>query len=167
MPITLLDDDGNEIDLDKADGGTLRTKLEEALTANKAWEKEVATSRAVSAIGEHGYDLVKPEDFEGVSPDEVAEKAKELHEQRLEARSETVRSILAERGLEGSDLDSAVEGFLEGGDLPAGKPVEEPDFADLLLTGGARPDQKGKAVPMDDAMGNLTGHFEDKKKKSS
>lgn len=160
MPIQLVDESGQEIDLDTADGGTLRKKLEEALSANRELEQEVVTSRAAKVIGEHGYNLVKPEDLKGVSVDEVEAKAKQIHEEKLARRTETVKEILADKGLEGEALDQAVEKFL------AGEPVgaapgngDEPDFTDLLVLGGTPPGQKVDAPSMDDAMGNLTAAF--------
>ncbi len=163
MPIELVDEAGNKIDLDKASGGVLRSKLEEALAENETLAKQVVTSRAEKAIGEHGYGLVKPEDLVGVSPDNVEAKAKELQEQRVKAQADVVRNVLVERGLEGDELDEAVQGFL-GDD--AGKPVipqsDDPDFANLTKVGGGRPPNQDAVPPMDDSMGNLTSHFEDK-----
>ena len=163
MPIELVDEAGEPIDLDKASGGVLRSKLEEALQKNETLEKQVVTSRATAAIGEHGYGLVKPEDLVGVPPDKVEAKAKELQEQRLEARSETVRSVLEERGLEGDELDEAVTEFLGDPQEPEALVEKDPDFAGLAKIGGGRPPNKDAVPPMDDALGNLTSHFEDKK----
>ncbi len=162
MPIELVDDTGAPVDLDKASGGFLRTKLEEALEENKDLAKQVSTSRAETAIREHGYSLVKPEDLGGVPPDQVQAKAKELQEQRLEARTEAVKSVLVERGMKDEELEAALEGVL--GD--SGKPVEpkpdlDPNFAGMSNIGGVRPDNKGSTPKMDDPMGNLTSHFED------
>ncbi len=163
MPIELVDEAGEKIDLDKASGGVLRSKLEEALQKNEKLEKQVVTSRATAAIGEHGYSLVEPEDLVGVPPDKVEAKAKELQEQRLEARTEMVRSVLEEQGLEGDELDEAVIGFL-GDPQETTEPEEkDPDFAGLAKIGGARPANKDDVPPMDDSMGNLTSHFEEKK----
>ena len=162
MPIELVDESGEEIDLETADGGTLRKKLEEALSTNRSLEQEVVTSRAEKAIREHGYSLVKPEDLEGVSVDEVEAKAKQIHEEKLNRRTETVREILSDKGLEGEQLDSAVEKFLAGEPVaPQGTTSDEPDFADLLLMGGERPATKSDAPGMEDAMGNLVSAFED------
>ncbi len=162
MPIELVDETGAPVDLDKASGGYLRTKLEEAITENKELAGQISTARATTAISEHGYSLVKPEDLVGVPPDQVEAKAKALQEQRIEARTEAVKSVLVERGLKDEELDAALEGVL--GD--SGKPVEsktdlDPNFAGLSNIGGNRPDNKGDVPKMDDPMANLTGHFED------
>lgn len=170
MPIELVDEAGNEIDLDKADGGTLRKKLEEALSSNKDLEQRLVTREAQSVIAEKGFSLVKPEDLEGVAPDQVEAKAKELHEQKAAERAETVRSVFEEKGLEGDDLDQAVEEFLTGeGVTPSGEEDVDvdPDFAKLPSVGGQRPSNKKKAPPMEDPMGNMVGHFEEQEKSSS
>ena len=166
MPIELVDDTGAPVDLDKASGGFLRTKLEEALEENKDLAKQVSTARATTAISQHGYSLVKPEDLGGVPPDQVEARAKELQEQRIEARTEAVKSVLVERGLKDEELDAALEGVL--GD--SGKPVEpkpdsDPDFAGMANIGGARPDNKGTPPEMIDGMAKLTSHFEDQPSK--
>lgn len=161
MPIELVDDTGAPVDLDKASGGFLRTKLEEALEENKDLSKQISTARATTAISEHGYSLVKPEDLAGVPPDQVEAKAKELQGQRIEARTQAVKSVLVERGLKDEELEAALEGVL--GD--SGKPVEpenlDPNFAGMANIGGNRPDNKKAAPEMTDPMGNLTAHFED------
>ncbi len=162
MPIDLVDDTGAPVDLDKASGGFLRTKLEEAIQENKDLAKQVSTARAITAISEHGYSLVKPEDLGGVPPDQVEAKAKELQEQRIEARTEAVKSVLVERGLKDEELDAALEGVL--GD--SGQPVEpktdlDPNFADMSNIGGQRPSNKATPPDMIDGMANLTSHFEE------
>lgn len=167
MPIELVDDDGNPVDLDKASGGFLRTKLEEALQENRDLAKQVSTSRADSAIREHGYSLVKPEDLAGVAPNEVETKARELQEQRIEARTDAVRSVLVERGLKDEELEAALEGVLgdTGKESESKSTDENPDFAGMSNIGGARPDNKNTPPPMDDALANLTGHFKGTGKK--
>lgn len=163
MPIELVDENGNELDLDKANGGTLRKLLEDALSANRSLEQEVVTARAAKAISENGYSLVKPEDLKGVGVDEVEAKAKQIHEEKLARRTETVKEILADKGLEGEALDQAVEKFLAGEPIAAENTGEvEPDFADLIsVVGGERPSRTPNAPAMDDPMGNLTAAFED------
>ncbi len=161
MPIDLVDEAGNPVDLDKADGGFLRSKLEETLERNKELEQIATSAAAETAISEKGYGLVKPEDLVGVPPEQVETKAKALQEQRLEARTAAVRSVLVERGLKDEELEAALKGVL--GDT--GKPVKpspdlDPGFAGLSKVGGVRPGAKDDAPPMDDSMGNLTGHFE-------
>lgn len=167
MPITLTDDAGNEIDLDKADGGTLRRKLEEALAENKTLSGTLATFVAQKAVEEHGAGLIKPEDLAGVPADQVETKAKELVAQRQAQRTEVIRSVMAERGLEGSELDSAVEEFLAGNPAPAPSAEEDRESAwtDLESLGGTRPARKPTAPGIEDAMGNLTSYFEGQEKR--
>jgi hypothetical protein len=167
MPISLVDEAGNEIDLEKADGGTLRKKLEEALSKNRELEQRVVTSEVDRINREHGYKL-KAEDLGEVPVDQLEAKAKELHEQAQSQRRETIRSVFAERGLEGDDLDQAVEGFLSGADAPGGNPnpQDEIDFGDLPKLGGVRPPRGGDAPSISDPMGNLTAHFEEQERKS-
>ncbi len=165
MPIELFDDAGEPVDLDKASGGFLRSKLEEAIERNKVLEQSATTAAATTAISEHGYTLVKPEDLVGVPLEQVEAKAKEIHEANLATRTETIRSVLVERGLKDEELEAALKGVL--GDT--GKPVEpekdpSPNFAGLGKIGGLRPDNTGDAPPMDDSMANLTEHFTDQLK---
>lgn len=162
MPITIVDEAGNEIDIDKADGGTLRKKLEETLQRNKTLEELASTSAAKAAIGEHGYSLVKEEDLKGVSADQVEAKAKELQEQREASRLETVRSVLAERGLDGEDLEAAVEDFLGSKQSSS----EGEDFTGIESIGGSRPTRTPTVPKMDDALGNFTSHFEETAKRT-
>lgn len=161
MPIDLVDETGAPVDLDKASGGFLRTKLEEALEENKDLSKQISTARAITAIGEHGYSLVKPEDLGGVPPDQVEARAKELQEQRIESRTEAVKSVLVERGLKDEELKAALEGVLGDSGKPAEPKNLDPDFAGIATIGGTRPDNKGATPEMTDPMGNLTAHFEE------
>jgi hypothetical protein len=159
MPISLVDDQGNEIDLEKADGGTLRKKLEEAISENQSLSQEVVTLKAGTVIEEHGLSLVEPDDLKGVAPDQLETKAKELHKQRYEARVDTVKSVLAERGLEGDELDAAVKDFIGAvpSEAPAGgQDSGAPGLSGLKNLGGNRPSNEAKPPPMDDPMGNLT-----------
>ena len=160
MPIELTDDKGNPLDLDKADGSTLRKKLEQALEENKNLAQENATFKATDVIGKHGFSLVKPEDLSGVAADQIEAKAKELQEQREGERTEMVRSVLQGKGLEGPELDKAVEDFLSGSTQTPPESTE-PDFTDLAGLGGERPTRNPNLPPLDDPMGNLVGAFEE------
>lgn len=167
MPITLTDDQGNDLDLDKADGGTLRRKLEEALAENRKLSEAVVTVKAEKAIGEHGKGLVKAEDLKGVAPDEVETKVKEIAEKRLQERRDVLRDVLRTRdGLEGDELEAAVEDFLDGGDSDEGSGDSEPDLTDLSGLGGDRPATKPKLPGLDDPFGNLESHFEEQERRS-
>jgi len=163
MPITLVDENGNEIDIEKADGGTLRKKLEEALKENKTLSEENATFKAGTVIEEHGFSLVKPEELAGVPVSQLEAKGKELQEQHQAQREELVRSVFEERGLEGDDLDTAVKDLLGGGEAPGGG--QDSDFTGFEDLGGSRPSRTPTAPPMTDALGNLTSHFEETAKR--
>ena len=164
MSIELVDDAGQPVDLDKASGGLLRSKLEEAIERNKVLEKSASTAAATTAISEHGYGLVKPEDLVGVPLEQVEAKAEELQKQRTEARTDAIRSVLVERGLEGDELEASLKGVLGNTGKTVPNPDQDPGFAGLGKVGGVRPDFKGDAPAMDDPMGNLTAHFNDQQK---
>lgn len=168
MPITLTDDQGNELDLDKADGGTLRKKLEEALAENRRLSEAIVTAKAEKAISEHGKGLVKTEDLKGVAPDEVEAKVKEIAERRLQERRDVIRDVLQARdGLEGDELEAAVDEFLGGGSGDQGGEVDaEPDLNDLSSLGGERPALRPKLPPMDDPFGNLESYFAEQESRS-
>lgn len=161
MPITLTDDDGNEVDLSKADGGFLRKKLEEALADNANLSKQAATSKIGEIVGADGFSLVKAEDLAGVSVGQIEAKAKQVQAER----TEVIRSALATKGLEGADLDAALGDFLSGGEPPV-PGVQDENFTNTENLGGGRPKRTPDAPPMDDAMGNLTSAFEDQAKSS-
>lgn len=164
MPISMTDDQGNELDLTKADGGTLRKKLEETLEYARSLEKDLVTTKAERALSEHGRGLVTIEDLKGVAPHEVEDRVKALAEQKLEERKGVIRDILREReGVDGEELDALVEDFLGGRDEPAGEP--EPDLTEVSKLPGDRPGLQPKMPGMDDAMGNLESFFVDQEKR--
>ena len=169
MAVELVDDQGNPIDLEKASGSTLRTKLEEALAENRRLSERLVTLEAEKVIEAHGKGLVKPEDLKGVRPDQLEARVKELAEQRLEERKSVVREILEAQGLTGEELDAAVEDFLAGrGSTREAEPEPEdegPSLGELSQLPGSRPKVKPKLPPMDDPMANLVSHFESRDRK--
>jgi predicted HAD superfamily phosphohydrolase len=160
MPIIVTDDKGNEVDLEEMDGGTLRKRYVDALNREKALNERLATAEAVRVIGEHGSKLVKPEDLVGVPVDEISAKVTELHTQRETERQEIIRSVLADRGLEGDDLDAAVKEFFTDTPAPEGAEMEQ-SWPSLETLGGTRPTRTGDLPSMEDPMGNLQAHFQD------
>jgi hypothetical protein len=101
-----------------------------------------------------------------VPVDQIEAKAQELVTQRQAERTEVIRSVMAQRGLEGAELDSAVEDFLAGNQTPASpEEAKESSWTDLESLGGARPSRKPTAPGIEDAMGNLSGYFEDQEKR--
>lgn len=163
MPITFTDDHGNEVDLDKADGGTLRKNLERVLERNRLLEEQASTSTARSVIESMDGSLVTVEDLKGVPADQIEAKAKELQGQRQAQRLETVRSVFAARGLDGEDLEAAVEEFL--GESGTGVSQEQ-DHISVENLGGSRPSRTPAVPPMDDAFGNLEAHFTENDKRT-
>ena len=110
------DDDGQE----QESGSSLRQKLEDTLKENKELTSRLSSYEAGAVISDNGYDLVKPEDLENVKPSEMADRAKELHEERQVQQVELARQMLSRKGYEGEELDREVEAFL---DVPAGRDV--------------------------------------------
>ena len=110
------DDDGQE----QESGSSLRQKLEDTLKENKELTSRLSSYEAGAVISDNGYDLVKPEDLENVKPSEMADRAKELHEERQAQQVELARQMLSRKGYEGEELDREVESFL---DVPAGRDV--------------------------------------------
>lgn len=107
-------------------GSALRQKLEEALGQNKALASELAKLKARDVITTRGLDLVEPDDLAGVSVDQLEERAQALQEQRLGVVRRYMERQFRSSGLDGEDLDAAVEaalkgdgpGVAEGGDDP-------------------------------------------------
>ena len=109
------------VDLDEVarrEGGKgLRKLLEEALKETGQLRGVAATAEAQRVIGEKGYSLISAEDLSGVALGDIEAKAAELQEQRHSERVSVVKGVLASKGLEGEELDQAVEDFL--GSAPA------------------------------------------------
>lgn len=135
----------DELDeLETKEGGKgLRRKLEATLAENRKLNEKYITLAASELISENGWTLVKPEDLTGIGPDGLEERAKELHMERLEQRKEVYRDLLIQQGVEGDELEKAVEGY-----TPSGTPApvrEEPsdslweDVQDIGRIGGTPP----------------------------
>lgn len=108
-----LDFDIDEVE--KREGGKgLRRKLEEALKENRQLRGVAVSAEAAKVIGEKKLSLVKAEDLSGVELDQLEAKAVELQEQRIAERTEVIKGVFASKGLDGEDLDTAVEDFLGG-----------------------------------------------------
>lgn len=102
---------------EKEGGSGLRRKLEETLRKNREYANELSALRAQSLIGSEGFDLVKPEDLQGVvDPEEMRAKAKQLQEERAAEQESLLRATLARKGLEGEALDQAVADLLGVGE---------------------------------------------------
>jgi hypothetical protein len=96
-------------------GSSLRRKLEEALTSKRQLTTELSGLKAKELITEHGYGLVKVEDLVDVDLDKMSTKAEELQQERTGQQVDLARDMLAKRGLQGVELDRAVEDFLAPG----------------------------------------------------
>lgn len=100
-------------EISQMDGGTLRSKFEEALKTISSQTSELAGYRAKEVIGSEGLSLVKPEDLSGVSDlEEMKAKAVELENQRKAAQVDLAKEMFARRGLDGEELEQAVQEFL-------------------------------------------------------
>jgi hypothetical protein len=93
-------------------GSTLRQKLESTLKENQELTSELSGLKAKELISEQGYGLVKPDDLTGVSLSEMAEKAEALQGERQAMQADLAKDMLAKRGLEGDELERAVNDFL-------------------------------------------------------
>jgi hypothetical protein len=93
-------------------GSTLRQKLESTLKENQELTSELSGLKAKELISEQGYGLVKPDDLMGVSLSEMAERAEALQGERQAMQADLAKDMLAKRGLEGDELERAVNDFL-------------------------------------------------------
>jgi hypothetical protein len=99
--------------VEREEGGKgLRQRLEDALRENRTISQELAQRRSREVISEQGLSLVKPEDLEGLSADELEEKAQAIQLERSEAQVQLARDVFAKKGLDGDELDAAVREFL-------------------------------------------------------
>lgn len=107
--------DFNE-DLDQVEreegGRGLRQRYEAALAELKDRDNRLSTFEARNVIEVHGLSLVKPEDLAGVSVAEMEERAKAVQAEKLEAQKDLARTVFAKRGLQGEELDKAVDEFV-------------------------------------------------------
>ena len=109
----------DEFDEDVGESGSsLRRKLEETLTRERQLTTELSGLKAKELITENGYGLVKVEDLIGVALGEMDTKAEELQQERAGQQVDLARDMLAKRGLQGDELDRAVEDFLAPGSAP-------------------------------------------------
>lgn len=103
--------DDEEEDVDES-GSSLRRKLEETLDKNRDLTTKLTGLTAKSLIEEHGHNLVKPEDLEGVDLSEMSDTAERLQQERSSQQADLARDMLARQGLAGDELDKAVTDFL-------------------------------------------------------
>ncbi len=101
-----MDEDGSEETNES--GGSLRTKLETALTDNAAMAQQLGHYKAVDIISAKGYKNVTPEDLANVKLGEMEAKAAELEEANGVRQAAAVRAVLSQKGLSGDQLDAAV-----------------------------------------------------------
>lgn len=119
-------------------GSELRERLEAVLAENKALRG--TTTKVVASA----YKYVKPEDLDGVDPDQLMDKAKELEAARIEERRRIFEETAKELGLEiSADQTSKPAGKDETASRIAsvgsltGTPLKPPDPGEGL-TGPAR-----------------------------
>lgn len=144
-----MSDDFNSED-EKETGSTLRSRFEQTLGEKKALEATVLELKAEKLISTKGYKHLTVEDLRGVDLSELEAKAEALEAQKATADAEAVRRVLAGRGLNDSQLETALATILgsnEGADskaldriAQAGKLVGTPPAAteDETLYGPSR-----------------------------
>lgn len=103
-------------DLDESEsetGGSLRSKLEASVKANKQLADKLRTFEAKELIAAKGYKYVTAEDAAGVELDELPTKLAEIEKQKLATRESVLRDVLKGQGHEdGERLDEAVKSLL-------------------------------------------------------
>jgi hypothetical protein len=93
-------------------GGSLRAKLEQSLKSGAELAAEVAKYRAKDLISDKGLHYVTPEDLAGVGLNELEAKALELEGKKKEQQEAAIRSAFKNKGLDGDELDRAVQELL-------------------------------------------------------
>ena len=145
QPNTVDADDSD--DLDELDGHGLRGRLERELREKRNLEAQIVSMKAKEILAENGFDLVKPEDLKGAKLEELESKAKALQDDRLNTARAVVRNRLERQGLEGDDLEAAVDEFF-GGEAP--KTREQFDDEDAAAGRRARTLPVGNPAPRGD-----------------
>lgn len=132
MPLSV-----EEIDeIESTQGGSgLRRKLEETIGENRQLAEKVFSYEANEVIAAKGFSLVKPEDLVGA--ENLEARAQELQEARETERLNVVRDLLAQKGLEGEELDSAVAEFVSAPKSSEGSATDA--AAELSSLRGKRP----------------------------
>lgn len=111
MPVN-FDADLDEIEA-REGGKGLRKWAETVQAETRQTMSELATLKADKVIQEHGYSLVTAEDLAGTSLSELEAKAEAVEAEKLEAQKVLAKDMFARKGLEGEELDVAVEDFLK------------------------------------------------------
>lgn len=100
----------DEID-EQATPQDLRSKLEAALKENRKLQSDVNQFRAKETLAAKGFDLVKPEDLNGVKPDEIEARAEQIQNERKQLQQDLLRDALKKQGYDGEALDEMLSGF--------------------------------------------------------
>lgn len=104
--------DDEEFDSSTADGGALRQRYEAVLRESKEAKAELAGLRAGAVIADKGFKYVKATDLAGVAPADVESKATEIEAARIAERTELLKSILAENGVDAEDVNTGLQELL-------------------------------------------------------
>ena len=91
--------DDSTVATSEESGSTLRTRLEEALKANKELGDANKALSAEVVITRSGLTLVKPADLAGVETDQLAAKAAEIEATRTAEREQMFIAEAARRGI--------------------------------------------------------------------
>lgn len=105
-------------DNDPESGSKLRQLLQKEIASRRKAEDELTTYKVKDVLSVEGFDLVKPEDLEGVSVDKVEERARALQEERETVREAVLRDFLERQGIEGDALEDMVKEYAARSDAP-------------------------------------------------
>jgi hypothetical protein len=130
---TIFEFDQELDELERTQGGRgLRHKLEETLSEVSGLKGELATYKAAELLKGEGLSLVKPEDLAGVTdPKQMKAKAEAIQKDRIEAQRILAKDLFAKQGLEGDELETAVETLFAS---PSGQSVDKDSFNRLTQT---------------------------------
>jgi hypothetical protein len=124
----------------------LRARLEATLQENRTLSKENVSLKSLSVIEENDLTLVQPEDLAGVAASELEETAKRIQQEKLDSQKQLARSVFEQKGLTGSELDSAVNDFLT---VPEGKGAVEASAYDRIRGASGIAGERVGTAPVD------------------
>lgn len=138
------DDDDLDTELDQEDAKGLRGRLERAERENRKLKEQITVQTAQRLLADKGFDLVKPEELKGIDLKDLESKAEALQNERLDNARSVVRSRFMRQGLEGEDLEAAVDDFFGA---PAPVTQEDRDFEEASAVARARQLPAGTSAP--------------------
>jgi acetyl-CoA acetyltransferase len=131
------------------EGGKLRDQLEQALADVKRLKDENHRYKTTEVLTAKGFDLVQPEDLDGVKAEEIEARAKEIQDKRVQLQTDLLRKALEKQGFQGEQLDEMVTAF-------AGTKQSESEEADQVKRARQAGAAEGTPAPKVDTQ-KLTG----------